>query len=70
MKKKFMKSNNKKIYGVCGGIAEYLGIDATTLRLIWCAAILLRGIGGILYLLCAILMPQYDPEYNTELNFK
>ncbi|OPD25943.1 PspC family transcriptional regulator [Clostridium botulinum] len=66
MKKKFMKTNNKRIYGVCGGIAEYLEIDATTLRLIWCA----RGIGGILYLLCAILMPQYDPEYDTELNFK
>ena len=40
MEKKLYKSNtDKKICGVCGGIAEYLGIDSTEVRLIWILAI-------------------------------
>ena len=36
MEKKLYKSNqNKMIDGVCGGIAEYFGIDPTVVRLIW-----------------------------------
>ena len=34
--KKLRKSNtDKKIFGVCGGIAEYFGIDSTIVRIIW-----------------------------------
>ncbi|MBQ7466346.1 MAG: PspC domain-containing protein, partial [Oscillospiraceae bacterium] len=36
MEKKLTKSaTNRKIAGVCGGIAEYFGIDPTIVRLIW-----------------------------------
>lgn len=35
--KKLYKSNNRMICGVCAGIAEYLGIDPTVVRLIWAA---------------------------------
>ena len=36
MEKKLYKSNqNKMLDGVCGGIAEYFGIDPTVVRLIW-----------------------------------
>ena len=69
MFKEIMKSNNKMIYGVCDGIANYLEIDVTFLRLLWCSAILLRGIGGILYLICALLMPEYNKEYDINVEF-
>ena len=35
--KKLYKSNNRMICGVCAGIAEYLGIDPTVVRLLWAA---------------------------------
>ena len=43
--KKLYKSNNRMICGVCAGIAEYLGIDPTVVRLIW-AALGLTGTGS------------------------
>ena len=42
--KKLYKSNNRMICGVCAGIAEYLGIDPTVVRLLW-AALGLTGTG-------------------------
>ena len=45
--KKLYKSNNRMICGVCAGIAEYLGIDPTVVRLIW-AALGLTGTGILL----------------------
>lgn len=61
MTKRLCKSRkNRKIEGVCGGIAEYFNIDATIIRLVWLAAILLKGAGFILYLIAAIVMPVAD----------
>lgn len=46
------------IFGVCGGIAEYFGIDPTIVRLLWVLAGLCLGSGIILYIVAAIIMPQ------------
>ena len=35
MKRLTLSENNKKIVGVCGGIGEYFGIDATIVRILW-----------------------------------
>lgn len=35
MKKLYKSDVDRKLCGVCGGIAEYLGIDSTIVRLIW-----------------------------------
>jgi len=56
--KRLTKSKDKKIFGVCGGVAEYFGIDATAIRLIWALSILLWGTGLWLYILLAIIMPE------------
>lgn len=53
--KKLYKSNNRMICGVCAGIAEYLGIDPTVVRLIW-AALGLTGTGILLYIIAALVM--------------
>lgn len=55
--KKLYKSNNRMICGVCAGIAEYLGIDPTVVRLVW-AALGLTGTGILLYIIAALVMPE------------
>ena len=55
--KKLYKSNNRMICGVCAGIAEYLGIDPTVVRLLW-AALGLIGTGILLYIIAALVMPE------------
>ena len=55
--KKLYKSNNRMIGGVGAGIAEYLGIDPTVVRLIW-AALGLTGTGILLYIIAALVMPE------------
>lgn len=65
MEKKLHKSaTDKKIAGVCGGIAEYFDIDSTLVRLIVAACILFGGGGLLLYLLAALIMPE-DPGYGS-----
>ena len=55
--KKLYKSNTRMICGVCAGLAEYLGIDPTVVRLIW-AALGLTGTGILLYIIAALVMPE------------
>ena len=46
---------------ICGGIAEYFGVDATAVRLTWCVLSILCGavIGGILaYLVAWMIIPR------------
>ncbi len=55
--KRLYKSNNRMLCGVCAGIAEYLGIDPTIVRLVW-AALALTGSGILLYIIAALVMPE------------
>lgn len=59
MEKRLYKSNqNKMIDGVCGGIAEYFGIDPTVVRLIWALFSLMGGCGILAYIIAAIIIPR------------
>lgn len=59
MEKKLYKSNqNKMLDGVCGGIAEYFGIDPTVVRLIWALFSLMGGCGILAYIIAAIIIPR------------
>ena len=59
MEKKLYKSNqNKMIDGVCGGIAEYFGVDPTVVRLIWALFSLMGGSGILAYIIAAIIIPR------------
>lgn len=58
-KKRLYKSTrDKKICGVCGGIAEYLNIDPTVIRLITAIIGLAYGSGVLLYIILAFVMPE------------
>ena len=57
-KKLYKSSTDKKLAGVCGGIAEYFDIDATLVRLGWVIFSLLGGSGLLAYIIAAIIMPD------------
>lgn len=59
MEKRLYRSReNTVICGVCGGIAEYLDIDPTLVRLIWVISAIYGGIGIIAYIICYIVIPE------------
>lgn len=63
MKKRLYKSDkDKKVCGVCGGIANYFDVDPTVIRLAWIKFTLAGGSGLIAYIIAAIIMPE-DPGY-------
>ena len=58
-KKRIYKiEEGKKIFGVCGGLAEYFNIDPVIVRVIWGVLALAYGTGIVLYLVCAFVFPN------------
>ena len=58
MKSLKKSQENKNICGVCGGIGEYLNVDATLIRLLWIVFSLAGGAGVLCYIIAAIIMPD------------
>ena len=58
--KKLVRSTNKMLAGVCGGIAEYFEIDPTLVRVAYAAlTVFSAGFPGVLlYIIMLILMPE------------
>lgn len=57
-KKLYKSSTDKKISGVCGGLGEYLDVDATVIRLLWVLAVLFAGVGILAYIAAALIIPK------------
>ena len=64
-KKLYKSATDEKIEGVCGGIAEYLGVDSTIVRLVWVGFTLLGGSGILAYIIAAFVMPDPPEEAET-----
>jgi len=59
MEKKLYRSNSNRMFaGVCGGLAEYLDFDASIIRILWALSVLLLGTGLLIYIVCAIIIPN------------
>ena len=59
MERRLAKSKtDRKIFGVCGGLGEYFGIDSTLIRLAFVVLTLFNGIGLVIYIILAIIMPS------------
>ena len=56
-KKLYRSKTNKKLCGVCGGIAEYFDIDPTLVRLALALAVVLAGFGLLAYIVAALVIP-------------
>lgn len=67
MKKLYRSKTEKMLSGVCGGIAGYFNIDPTIVRLIWAfVSLISASIPGILiYIICAIVIPEEPDSVNT-----
>lgn len=58
MKRIYKDRANKKICGVCAGVAEYLDVDPTLVRVIWGVVGLAYGVGILAYLVCTFVFPD------------
>jgi len=57
-RKLYLSDTDRKICGVCGGIAEYFGIDSTLVRLLWAMLSLFFGSGIVAYIIAALVIPK------------
>lgn len=57
MAKRLVKGE-KKLFGVCSGLANYFDLDPTIMRIIFIAAFLFFGTGLLLYIIMAFVMPE------------
>jgi phage shock protein C len=57
-KRLYKIEQGRKIFGVCGGVAEYLNIDVAIVRILWAFLALCWGTGILLYLICAFVLPN------------
>lgn len=58
-KKLYLSDTDKKLAGVCGGLAEYFGLDSTLIRLITVLlTFLTSGTGVIAYIVCCFVIPK------------
>ncbi len=62
-RKLYRSQKSRMLAGVCGGVAEYLAIDVTIVRIAWLLASLFNGIGVIAYLVFLLLVPN-NPEQS------
>lgn len=57
-KKLYRSVTDRKICGVCGGLAEYLGVDSSLVRLATVVLILAGGLSAWIYLIAALIIPE------------
>jgi phage shock protein C len=70
MKRMYRERFDKKIAGVCGGLAQYFQVDASIIRLLWVLLTLLSGgIFILVYLLCWAILP-YGPKAYVMAGYK
>ncbi|MCI3927014.1 PspC domain-containing protein [Paenibacillus sp. TRM 82003] len=64
MKKMFRSTANSRLTGVCGGLAEYLGISATFVRIVAVISALCSfGTTLLVYFIAAMVMPKAPTYY-------
>lgn len=58
MKRLFKSTKDRKICGVCGGLAEYLNVDPSVIRILWVIFACMGGMGILAYFVCAVILPN------------
>ena len=61
-KRLYRSRKDRVLFGVCGGIAEYFNIDPTIVRLVWVIMTLIYGVGILLYIILALIVPKAPLE--------
>jgi len=58
IKRLYRSGDDKILGGVCGGIADYLGVDPVLIRLLWVVFSLIWGTGILAYIIAWIIIPR------------
>jgi phage shock protein PspC (stress-responsive transcriptional regulator) len=58
--KLYRSKTDRKIWGVCGGLAKYFNIDPTIIRVIAVASLFVGSLGFWIYIIMAIVVPVED----------
>lgn len=58
----YRSRRDRMLFGVAGGLARYLSIDASIVRIVWALLVFAGGAGILLYLVAAIIIPE-EPEH-------
>jgi phage shock protein PspC (stress-responsive transcriptional regulator) len=61
-RKIYRSTTDKKIAGVCGGMAEYFDVDSSLIRAAWLILLLCAGSGLLAYIICWIVIPKKPAE--------
>lgn len=64
MKRLYKSNKNKMIFGTAAGIAEYLNVDPTIVRLLWLILFFAFGLGAISYLGASLIIPKSLEDEN------
>lgn len=67
IKKLYRSTTDKILFGVCGGIAEYLEVDSLVIRMIFMFLVFAGGSGVFIYLILALLMPKDKNKEGSHL---
>ncbi len=62
MKRPFVKSRKKWIFGVAGGLAEYLGVPPMLVRVVFVFGAAFSTLGLVAYIILFVWMPKPPPE--------
>jgi phage shock protein C len=58
MEKRLYRSKDQRmIWGICGGLAQYIGIDPTIVRVLWVLSLLIGGFGILAYIILYFVIP-------------
>lgn len=73
-RKLYLSNTDSKIAGVCGGLAEFFGVDSTLLRLVFLFAFFFGGSGLLIYLMCWVVIPRNsqagDERHRSQNSFR
>jgi phage shock protein C len=68
-KKLYRDEHHKVISGVCAGLADYFGIDVSIVRLVFVLTLVLKGGGGLLYIILWIVLPKKPFSYIPPVDY-
>ena len=61
-KKLYRSKHDRKLVGVCCGLAKYFTLDPVLVRVLWAVISIFYGAGILAYIVCAFLIPE-EPDY-------
>ena len=61
-KRLYRSRGDRRVAGVCAGIADYLGVDVSLVRIAWVVFAIAGGPGVLLYIIMAAIVPE-EPEF-------